>query len=193
VYDGNSTIYLWGEIPCDALAENESHGRLTVHSPILSLVCLCRWLLHIHHCRWSMSTSTYRWLWLAGLATTNNAASYVSPSPGSAVGMGGRTGHQVWWSGDKIYAFSGVRPSTGEYANDLWSYSPSASVDQFTFIRGSTAMDTPSANTVANYNTKGTPTSSAWPICHAYAATTTDSAGRLWMLGQRGRRSNASF
>jgi hypothetical protein len=71
----------------------------------------------------SLSTSSFQWRWVGGSTTPNEMPDFSlgknSAYAGNVTALGARHSPVIWWSGDSVYIFSGMK-ANGVYSNDLW-------------------------------------------------------------------------
>lgn len=130
---------------------------------------------------WEYDPTTNNWTWIKGSNTPDAVGNYGTIGVESSTNVPGARGLSgAWVVNGKLYLFGGYGKATGSYGNlnDLWSYNPLT--NNWTYIKGSMALDV-----VGTYGTMGVATNINTPSGRVGANSWTYN-NKLYLMGGQG-------
>lgn len=151
---------------------------------------------------WKFNPSTNEWAWMGGSNTIANlngtfcgqSGAYGTLGRPAAGNLPGSRELAVNWTDDNgnFWLFGGAGCMSGfgnaDFFNDLWEFNPS--MDQWTWMGGSSTPDSGAQGTPGVYGTLGTPAAGNLPGSRNSATGWTDSSGHFWLFGGSGYDAN---
>ena len=151
---------------------------------------------------WEFNPSTNEWAWMGGSNTIANlngafcgqSGAYGTLGTPASGNLPGSRGSAANWTdnGGNFWLFGGTSciPGFGnaDFLNDLWEFSPS--MNQWTWMGGSSTSGSGAQGPPGVYGTLGTPAAGNLPGSRYSATGWTDSSGHFWLFGGGGYDAN---
>jgi N-acetylneuraminic acid mutarotase len=149
---------------------------------------------------WEFNPATNLWAWMGG-SSSLPSDNFGQPGIYGTLGTpaaenipGGRDQPATWTDqSGNLWLFGGYGfDAIGQvgWLNDLWMFNPT--VNQWTWMGGSSVVPIAGGGTAGVYGTLGTPAAGNFPGSHLEASSWTDNKGNLWMFGGEGYDANGT-
>lgn len=154
VYDGTSTIWIFGGYGCADSADCTTPGRTNA--------------------LWKYDETTDKFTWMSGNNARNQAATAGTKGSYAAANVPQAVKQVVgWMNGSNVEFFGGTG---GNFINPVWEYN--TTTGQWRYVNGvTTNLGTPT------YGTTGTAAAANTPGGHSRMCSAVDSSGNAWVFG----------